>query len=164
MNQLQYEKSPYLLAHADNPVDWLPWGQAAIDRAKAEDRPVFLSIGYAACHWCHVMARESFADGEAADYALLAWGQILPVPERRLPRRRGSSDGAGGINGGEDHILVASGGRHLIRHGFAVPPSPQGEGITGDTSSVTASPCHLPLEGKAFIGEGLWSGKRKKGE
>ena len=74
MNQLQYEKSPYLLAHADNPVDWLPWGQAAFDRAKAEDRPVFLSIGYAACHWCHVMARESFDDGQAADYALLAWG------------------------------------------------------------------------------------------
>jgi hypothetical protein len=116
VNQLQYEKSPYLLAHADNPVDWLPWGQAAFDRAKAEDKPVFLSIGYAACHWCHVMTRESFADGEAADYALLAWGQILPVPERRLPRRCGSSDGAGGINGGEDHILVASGGIPLIRH------------------------------------------------
>ena len=66
MNQLQYEKSPYLLSHADNPVDWLPWGQRAFDRARAEDKPVFLSIGYAACHWCHVMARESFADREAA--------------------------------------------------------------------------------------------------
>ena len=67
MNQLQYEKSPYLLAHADNPVDWMPWGKAAFDMAKREDRPIFLSIGYAACHWCHVMARESFDDGEVAE-------------------------------------------------------------------------------------------------
>ncbi|MBQ2061828.1 MAG: DUF255 domain-containing protein [Oscillospiraceae bacterium] len=67
VNQLRYEKSPYLLQHADNPVDWMPWGQAAFDRAKREDRPVFLSIGYAACHWCHVMARESFDDDEAAE-------------------------------------------------------------------------------------------------
>ncbi|HWP06009.1 MAG TPA: thioredoxin domain-containing protein [Polyangiaceae bacterium] len=59
-NRLVGETSPYLLQHANNPVDWYPWGQAALERAKHEDKPIFLSIGYAACHWCHVMERESF--------------------------------------------------------------------------------------------------------
>ncbi len=62
MNALQFEKSPYLLQHAENPVDWLPWGEKAFERAKAENKLIFLSIGYAACHWCHVMAHESFVD------------------------------------------------------------------------------------------------------
>jgi hypothetical protein len=66
-NRLAGETSPYLLQHAHNPVDWYPWGAEALARAKAEDRPIFLSIGYAACHWCHVMERESFEDeGTAA--------------------------------------------------------------------------------------------------
>ena len=61
-NQLASETSPYLLQHAENPVDWMPWGEAALARARREDKPIFLSIGYAACHWCHVMAHESFED------------------------------------------------------------------------------------------------------
>src|SRR5579883_2911503 len=61
-NRLIDELSPYLLQHAHNPVDWYPWGPEALGRAKAEDRPILLSIGYAACHWCHVMERESFED------------------------------------------------------------------------------------------------------
>src|ERR1019366_4708941 len=61
-NRLAGETSPYLLQHAHNPVDWYPWGPAALERARAEDKPIFLSIGYAACHWCHVMERESFED------------------------------------------------------------------------------------------------------
>lgn len=65
-NHLVNETSPYLLQHADNPVDWHPWGQAALDKAKAENKPIFLSIGYAACHWCHVMEHESFEDEEIA--------------------------------------------------------------------------------------------------
>ena len=65
-NQLQFEKSPYLLQHKDNPVHWLPWGSAAFETARAEDKPVFLSIGYSTCHWCHVMAHESFEDEEVA--------------------------------------------------------------------------------------------------
>ncbi len=68
VNHLIHEKSPYLLQHAHNPVDWYPWGQAAFDKARAEDKPVFLSVGYATCHWCHVMERESFEDEEAARY------------------------------------------------------------------------------------------------
>ena len=65
-NHLKTESSPYLLQHAENPVDWYPWGEEAFRRAAAEDKPVFLSIGYSSCHWCHVMARESFADPETA--------------------------------------------------------------------------------------------------
>lgn len=66
-NRLINEKSPYLLQHAYNPVDWYPWGQEALDKAKAEDKPVFLSIGYASCHWCHVMEQECFNDQQVAD-------------------------------------------------------------------------------------------------
>ncbi len=65
-NRLANETSPYLLQHADNPVDWYPWGEEALQKAKAEDKPIFLSIGYSACHWCHVMAHESFEDEEVA--------------------------------------------------------------------------------------------------
>ncbi|WMJ82963.1 thioredoxin domain-containing protein [Oscillospiraceae bacterium LTW-04] len=66
MNHLKSEKSPYLLQHVNNPVDWYPWGKVAFDKAKSEDKPVFLSIGYSTCHWCHVMAHESFEDAEVA--------------------------------------------------------------------------------------------------
>lgn len=66
-NRLQYETSPYLLQHKENPVDWYPWCNGAFERAKAEDKPIFLSIGYSACHWCHVLAHESFEDKEIAD-------------------------------------------------------------------------------------------------
>ena len=59
-NRLINETSPYLLQHANNPVDWYPWGEEALERARAEDKPILLSIGYSACHWCHVMERESF--------------------------------------------------------------------------------------------------------
>lgn len=65
-NRLKKEKSPYLLQHANNPVDWYPWGEEAFIKAKNEDKPVFLSVGYSTCHWCHVMARESFEDDEVA--------------------------------------------------------------------------------------------------
>ena len=65
-NALANEKSPYLRAHAENPVDWKPWSEAALERAKREDKPLFVSVGYSACHWCHVMAREAFSDPEVA--------------------------------------------------------------------------------------------------
>jgi hypothetical protein len=66
-NRLINETSPYLLQHAHNPVDWFPWGYEAFNRARAEDKPVFLSVGYSSCRWCHVMERESFADREVAE-------------------------------------------------------------------------------------------------
>jgi hypothetical protein len=68
MNKLSFSTSPYLLQHAHNPVDWFPWGEAALTKAKVENKPIFLSIGYAACHWCHVMAHESFEDAETAAF------------------------------------------------------------------------------------------------
>ena len=83
MNRLADETSPYLLQHADNPVDWYPWGEEALARARAEDRPILLSIGYAACHWCHVMEHESFEDEETAR-----------ADERALRQRQGRPRGA----------------------------------------------------------------------
>ncbi|HWI22831.1 MAG TPA: thioredoxin domain-containing protein, partial [Baekduia sp.] len=65
-NALAHESSPYLLQHKDNPVDWLPWGEAAFERAREQDKPLLISIGYSACHWCHVMERESFEDEQTA--------------------------------------------------------------------------------------------------
>src|SRR5687768_11854749 len=67
-NQLVNESSPYLLQHVDNPVNWYPWGEEALNRSREENKPIFLSIGYAACHWCHVMAHESFEDEETAAF------------------------------------------------------------------------------------------------
>ena len=67
-NRLAKETSPYLLLHAHNPVDWYPWGQEALTKAKKENKPIFLSVGYATCHWCHVMERESFLDDEIAAF------------------------------------------------------------------------------------------------
>src|SRR5215212_7199424 len=66
-NRLAKETSPYLLQHAHNPVDWYPWGEEAFAKAREDDRPIFLSIGYSACHWCHVMERESFESDEIAE-------------------------------------------------------------------------------------------------
>ncbi len=82
-NRLAREPSPYLRQHGHNPVDWYPWGDEALTRARAEDKPIFLSIGYAACHWCHVMERESFED--AATAALLNAG-FIPVKVDREER------------------------------------------------------------------------------
>ncbi|MDD9995400.1 MAG: thioredoxin domain-containing protein, partial [Dehalococcoidia bacterium] len=65
-NRLAAESSPYLLQHKDNPVDWFPWGKEALEEARRQDKPILLSIGYSACHWCHVMERESFEDDDIA--------------------------------------------------------------------------------------------------
>lgn len=67
LNRLADEKSPYLLQHATNPVDWYPWGEEAFDKAKAENKPIFLSVGYSTCHWCHVMEKESFENNSVAE-------------------------------------------------------------------------------------------------
>jgi uncharacterized protein YyaL (SSP411 family) len=66
VNRLKDAKSPYLLQHAEDPVDWYPFGEEAFRKAQTEDKPLFLSVGYASCHWCHVMHRESFKDPEVA--------------------------------------------------------------------------------------------------
>jgi uncharacterized protein YyaL (SSP411 family) len=82
-NRLSSEKSPYLLQHAHNPVDWYPWGEEAFQKAKQEEKPIFLSIGYSTCHWCHVMERESF---ESEDTAALLNRHFVPVKVDREER------------------------------------------------------------------------------
>ncbi len=82
-NRLAHETSPYLLQHANNPVDWYPWGEEALARARREDKPIFLSIGYAACHWCHVMERESF---EREDVAALLNREFVSIKVDREER------------------------------------------------------------------------------
>ena len=82
-NRLAAEKSPYLLQHAHNPVDWFPWGDEAFAKARAEDRPIFLSIGYATCHWCHVMERESF---ESVEIASILNSSYVPIKVDREER------------------------------------------------------------------------------
>jgi uncharacterized protein YyaL (SSP411 family) len=82
-NRLAAETSPYLRQHADNPVDWLPWGDEAFARARAEQKPIFLSIGYSTCHWCHVMAHESF---ENAGVAAVLNRDFVPVKLDREER------------------------------------------------------------------------------
>jgi uncharacterized protein YyaL (SSP411 family) len=83
-NRLAGEKSPYLLQHAHNPVDWFPWGEAAFARARAEGKPIFLSIGYSTCHWCHVMERESF-EVEAVGQFLNAHFVSIKVDREERP-------------------------------------------------------------------------------
>lgn len=83
-NRLAKEKSPYLLQHAHNPVDWYPWGDEAFAKAKAEDKPIFLSVGYSTCHWCHVMERESF-ENEAIAAVLNAHFVSIKVDREERP-------------------------------------------------------------------------------
>ncbi|WP_269851563.1 thioredoxin domain-containing protein [Methanosarcina horonobensis] len=77
------KKSPYLLQHAYNPVDWYSWGKEAFEKARTENKPVFLSIGYSTCHWCHVMAHESFEDEEVAELMNDAFVSIKVDREER---------------------------------------------------------------------------------
>src|SRR6516225_12241559 len=83
-NRLGKESSPYLLQHAHNPVDWFPWGPEAFAKAKKENKLIFLSIGYSACHWCHVMERESFANKEVARL-LNDWFVAVKVDREERP-------------------------------------------------------------------------------
>ena len=82
-NRLARTTSPYLRQHAGNPVDWYPWGEEALTRARTEDKPILLSIGYSACHWCHVMAHESFEDTEVAAQMNAAFVNIKVDREER---------------------------------------------------------------------------------
>ncbi|HSK09469.1 MAG TPA: thioredoxin domain-containing protein, partial [Vicinamibacterales bacterium] len=83
MNRLSTAQSPYLLQHADNPVDWHPWGEEAFAAARREEKPIFLSIGYSTCHWCHVMAHESF---ESPEIASLLNEHFVPIKVDREER------------------------------------------------------------------------------
>ena len=106
-NRLANESSLYLRQHAWNPVDWFPWGPEAIARARELDRPIFLSVGYSACHWCHVMEHESFEDPETAQ-ALNDHFVSVKVDREERPGRRGS------VNVVYVVALRCSGGREPI--------------------------------------------------
>ena len=82
-NRLAHETSPYLLQHADNPVEWYAWGEEAFTRAREEDKPILVSIGYSACHWCHVMAHESFEDAATAEQVNAGFVSIKVDREER---------------------------------------------------------------------------------
>src|SRR3989338_7584347 len=82
-NRLIHQTSPYLLQHARNPVDWYPWGEEAFEKARLKDKPIFLSVGYSTCPWCHVMERESFESREIAD---LINAHFVPVKVDREER------------------------------------------------------------------------------
>ena len=82
-NRLADETSPYLLQHADNPVDWYPWGPEALAAARDQNKPILLSIGYSACHWCHVMEEESFSNDEMAEHMNAAFINIKVDREER---------------------------------------------------------------------------------
>ena len=89
-NRLAKETSPYLLQHADNPVEWYAWGSEAFEAAREAGKPVLLSIGYSACHWCHVMAHESFEDDETAELMNRLFVNIKVDREERFVRRLAS--------------------------------------------------------------------------
>ena len=87
-NRLADEQSPYLRQHALNPVDWYPWGDEALEKARRENRPILLSIGYSACHWCHVMERESFENDSIARLMNDGFVNIKVDREERLERAK----------------------------------------------------------------------------
>ena len=82
-NRLASESSPYLRQHANNPVDWYPWGKEAFEKARKEDKPILLSVGYSTCHWCHVMERESFSAKDVAEIVNKGFVAIKVDRERR---------------------------------------------------------------------------------
>ena len=106
-NRLAKETSPYLLQHKDNPVDWFPWGDEAFTLAKELDRPVFLSVGYSSCHWCHVMERESFEDHEIAALMNELFVNIK-VDQRRAPGRRLDLHVGGAVHDGPRRLADVS--------------------------------------------------------
>src|SRR5262249_34221770 len=82
-NRLIHEKSPYLQLHANNPVDWYPWGEEAFAKARRENKPIFLSVGYYTCHWCHVMERESFSNADIAELLNRSFVAVIVDREER---------------------------------------------------------------------------------
>src|SRR5260370_15144684 len=128
-NRLIHEKSPYLLQHAHNPVDWYTWGPEAFEKACREDKPIFLSVGYSTCHWCHVMERESF-ENEAVAKVLNE--HFVPVKVDREERPDvdrvymlfvQASTGSGGLTIAE---LLAPGGQPFLGGTYFPPGTPAG--------------------------------------
>ena len=109
-NHLKDQSSPYLLQHAENPVNWYPWCEEAFTKAREEERPIFLSIGYSTCHWCHVMAHESFEDEEIAGIL----NQYFADRQRRLAY---------------EHIFDSGAAAVFCGHLFSAPVTAGGNGL-----------------------------------
>ncbi len=127
MNHLANETSPYLLQHADNPVDWYPWGEEAFARAREEDKPIFLSIGYSACHWCHVMERESFSVAATAAVMNESFVNVKVDREERPDVDSLYMDAAVAINGSGGwplNVFVLPDGRPFWAATY-LPPEPR---------------------------------------
>ncbi|MEX2162351.1 MAG: thioredoxin domain-containing protein [Anaerolineales bacterium] len=149
-NRLAQSNSPYLLQHQDNPVDWYPWGPQALARAVAEDKPIFLSIGYAACHWCHVMAHESFEDTETAAYMNAHFVNIKVDREERPD--------LDGIYMNAVVALTGSGGWPM-----SVFLTPNGQPFLGGTYFPPEPRHRLPSFRQILEhASNLWSGQRDK--
>lgn len=134
-NRLIFAASPYLVQHADNPVDWYPWGEEAFARARREDRPIFLSIGYATCHWCHVMAHESFADPEVAA-VLNRYFVAIKVDREERPDIDGTYMRVAQLmngSGGWPLTIVMTPDRHPFFAATYLPKEPRG-GMPGLTA------------------------------
>ena len=138
-NHLSDESSPYLLQHAENPVDWYPWGPEALDKAQEGDKPIFLSIGYSACHWCHVMAHESFEDEQVAAFLNRHFVSIKVDREERpdLDRIYMSAVQAMTGGGGWPMSVFLTPEGHPFYGGTYFPPTPR-YGIPSFTDTLTA--------------------------
>ncbi|MBX3004505.1 MAG: thioredoxin domain-containing protein [Anaerolineales bacterium] len=149
-NRLAHANSPYLLQHKDNPVDWYPWGAEALTRAKAEDKPIFLSIGYAACHWCHVMAHESFEDPAVAAFMNEHFVNIKVDREERPD--------IDGIYMGAVVAMTGSGGWPM-----SVFLTPDGEPFLGGTYFPPVARHNLPsfMDALRHV-QRIWSEERDK--
>jgi len=149
-NKLIHEKSPYLFQHAHNPVDWYPWGSEAFEKARSEDKMLFVSIGYATCHWCHVMERESFEDPDLAEYLN---NHFVPVKVDREERPDVDK-----IHMDALHALGQQGGWPLNMF-----VTPEGKPVTGGTYFPPR-----PMYGRKSFGELLrtlvsaWDNERDK--
>ena len=141
-NRLAHERSPYLLQHANNPVDWYPWGDEAFERARRDDRPIFLSIGYSTCHWCHVMEHESFEDARVAAALNADFVSIKVDREERPDIDRvymmfvQATTGAGGWP--MSRVADAGSETVLWRHVFSADVSVGATGLRGSAAAVGA--------------------------
>ncbi len=127
VNRLATETSPYLLAHAENPVDWYPWGEEAFARAREEDKPIFLSVGYSACHWCHVMERESFSVQKTAEQLNESFVSVKVDREERPDVDAIYLDAAVALNGSAGwplSVFLMPDGRPLWAATY-LPPEPR---------------------------------------
>src|SRR5258707_14205137 len=128
-NRLIKEKSPYLLLHAHNPVDWYPWGEEAFAKARRENKPIFLSVGYYTCHWCHVMERESYSSPAIAEL-LNRWFVSIKVDREERPdidnEYMSFVEATTGSGGGAREIFLAPHPKPFFFGHHSSPPRPHG--------------------------------------